>query len=713
MNSLWESAWLIWVGMGSLITGRLKTIEKEFSLFTFGGVILSILLPSNILLVRGLPILLKMTSGEIIGLVPMVLSSLLVLLPIPLLSGCLFVLGCRIYSRRKGAVRIGYVYLLEAVGASIGGLLVSLLLIRFFAPLYIALFAGILSLLTVFSLNIERKGPIFYLSGLLILGALIAGSQVHKLRSYSLNLQWRGYEVLACQNSVYANITLTKSGGIYSLFTSGLYNFSLPDLATAERVAHFPLLEHPHPERVLLVGGGTSGVMREILKHPVKQVTYVELDPLIIELSREYLPRDRALDDLRVKVVANMDGRLYIKRTRTKYDIIIINLPDPHTAQLNRFYTREFYLEAAQILKDKGIISFLMHSNPNYIGSEQRRLYISLKETLKKVFGVVRVTPGELNYFLASNGKDILTLDWRILIERLNQRGIETPYMREYYLESDLSKERIDSFDVSLIQDSAARINQDFRPISYYYNIILWASHFKYSLKGLFDFITPGRIYLGFCLLFLFMFSPLFARGKGLPRIEVLVAVATTGFTEITFQIVTLLSFQILYGHVYYKLGLILTTYMIGLILGSLWATRFIEAGRGGLGLFVKTQMSICLYPLILPIFFFAFSRLNQNPIFFALGSDFVFPLLPVIPGLIGGLQFPLANNLYLAGRSKEVGQAAGLTYGLDLLGSCFGALLVSVFLLPIIGIPMTCLLAAALNIISLILLLKNHWLDK
>ncbi len=57
-----------------------------------------------------------------------------------------------------------------------------------------------------------------------------------------------------------------------------------------KEVAHFPLLAHPDPREVLLIGGGVAGDVRETLKHPVSSVTYVELDPLLIEAAQAHLP---------------------------------------------------------------------------------------------------------------------------------------------------------------------------------------------------------------------------------------------------------------------------------------------------------------------------------------------------------------------------------------------------------------------------------------
>jgi len=712
------AGWLFWVAMGSWGIGRffVERIRYKLAFFVFAELLLALFLPASIFAARAIPLLLKTSPGEIIGFFPMTYSSLAILAPTSLLLGFLFVLGCRIYSpkEREGPEHIGYVYVLEAIGATAGGLLSSLLLIRVLPPLYIMLGIGLLNLGVAFSLTWfleEKKSLLLLPTSILILLSLSLFSfgKVGDLRQASLELRWRTYHPLTSRNSIYGNITVIQKDNTYSFFNNGLYNFTVPDELTSERIAHFALLEHPQPRKVLLIGGGVSGVLKEILKHPVEKVDYLELDPLMITLAKEYLcsTEEYALNDRRVEV-KNIDGRLFIKRTSSKYDLIIVNLPQPFTAQINRFYTFEFFKDARKILKEKGILFFGITSSPNYISEEQRNLLVSLNESLKKVFAEVRVIPGDTNYFLGCKSKGVLTLDYQRLMERLNERKVKAKYVREYYLASELSDERIDYLEGKLLPLPKVMLNYDFRPISYYYDMVLWSTHFKFSLARIFKKISPKVIYIAAILIYCAILLPIWLRKSRdeVRPVAVLTAVATTGFAEITFQVLTLLSFQIIYGYVYYKLSIILTSFMIGLIFGGWWASKIIEKGQGNFMNFIQAQIYICIYPLILPFIFLGFAG-SSGKFSTYLGSNIILPFLPIIAGFIGGFQFPLANKLYLQSRGGLV-RAAGLTYGVDLFSSCLGALLVSVFLLPILGIPAVCLMVALLNLVSLVLLLRG-----
>ena len=738
------ACWLFWIAFGSWGIGRwiLNKIKGNLTLFAALEIIQAPLLLASLLCVRFIPSILNSSPGEIIGVLPMSITTFILLAPICVLGGFLFVLGCEIYphtpkgmalpTRMGGAVQIGHVYILEAIGATLGGLLTSFFLVRFLSPLYIMSLIGFLNLCSAFLLFLPRRR--LSLSIAVVLAGFIFfifSGTIDCLRSYSLKKQWAAHEVLASENSVYGNIVVTRRQNLYSIFINGLYDFSVPDPLTSERNAHFPLLQHPAPSDVLLIGGGSSEILAEVLKHPgVERVDYVELDPLVIELARTFLPKNNALNDPRVKVITRMDGRLFMKKGDTKYDVLIINLPEPHTAQLNRFYTMEFYIEAKNRLKDKGILSFCLQSNPNYISQEQAELYLTLKRTLEHVFENVEITPGETNFFLASAQKGMLSLDWQKLMKRLKERKIDASYLQEYYLFSELSEERIEFFKKGLEQADTfprqcigAGINRDFHPIAYYYNMILWSTYSRWNLKTLFKAINPGVIFKGAVFFYLLLLIPLCIKliKRKIPGWGVLTCVATSGFAEINFQIVTLLSFQILYGYVYYKLGIVLTSYMAGLILGGWLITRRLNSTtslRGATAtrqshrgtnhkLFIKTQVAISIYPLILPFLFFVFSK-AKGDFSFWLGSN-IFPFLPIIPGIIGGFQFPLANSLYINSVRTKTGSSAGLTYGLDIFGACIGAILTSVFLIPVIGIPMTCLLVAGLNLTGLILLLTSQ----
>jgi len=103
------------------------------------------------------------------------------------------------------------------------------------------------------------------------------------------------------------------------------------------------------------------------------------LDAQVLEMAQRHLPKRivNVFDNPRVKVT-NADARYFVKRTKQKYDVIIINLPDPNTALINRYYTVDFFKEAHNILSKGGILSLSVSSSENYLNEETRSFLRSI-----------------------------------------------------------------------------------------------------------------------------------------------------------------------------------------------------------------------------------------------------------------------------------------------------------------------------------------------
>ena len=711
-------AWLIAGAVGSSILGSLSDkIKNRITLFSLCQIGLSLFIPTNILLLRSLRSTLNILPGEATSIFLMIVSSFIIVAPICLIIGFMFSLACRVYQNKTDSPEssIARVYMLEAVGAILGGLFTSFILIRMFSSITIAGILSSLNIIAAFILFIfskENKFKAALYSALSVTCLVIFSFWIshawEKLDKYSLEKQWYPEKLISSKNSIYGNIVLTKKADEFSFFDTGLHLYTVPDRQAAEEAVHFTLLEHPAPQDVLLIGGGVGGLIEEIIKHPVQRVDYLELDPLIIKTAKDYLPVEyyAPLENKKVSL-KNIDARLFIKNTDRKYDCIIMNLGDPRTAQLNRYYTVEFFKEANKILKEGGIISFGVTSSENYINEELQNFLSSLYFSLQEVFPDIKVIPGDTAYFLASNKNGALSYDYKYLMKQARERNLDIKYVREYYLFSRLSPQRLLYIDNAVKRRNGAKINYDFRPVSYYYNTIFWSSYFRDSLfSKILKAATGPRVWkvAFFIYALIIFFAVTMIRCKNHLNKAVLTAVMATGFSEITFQVLILLSFQIIYGYLFYKLGFILTSFMIGLALGSYLIIKMMPKLKRPRQAFIWTQVSICIYPLILPLLFYWLVTAKNEAVLWA-GSNILFALLPVAAGFIGGFQFPLANKICLQD-NKDVGRIAGLSYGLDLLGSCLGALLAGVILVPVLGITQTCFLVAGLNCAILVILL-------
>ena len=130
-----------------------------------------------------------------------------------------------------------------------------------------------------------------------------------------------------------------------------------------EMLGLVPLFSHKKPERILIIGGGDGGVVRECLKNPfVKHIDLVEIDKKVIEVSKKFFPEIACkLDDGRVRILAE-DGIEFIKRVDSggreeeKYDVILIDSTDP-VGPAEGLFRRDFYEAAAGALKADGIFA--------------------------------------------------------------------------------------------------------------------------------------------------------------------------------------------------------------------------------------------------------------------------------------------------------------------------------------------------------------------
>lgn len=150
-----------------------------------------------------------------------------------------------------------------------------------------------------------------------------------------------------------------------------------------ELLVHPPLIAHPKPERVLIIGGGDGGALREVLAHrTVVRADLVELDEDVVDFAHEYLGSIHrgAFDDQRTHVVIG-DGRAFVEQARAEYDVIVMDMTDP--AGPSRFlYTVEFFRAVRRALRGPEAV-FAMHGESPLA---RPAAYACIGQTLSAVF---------------------------------------------------------------------------------------------------------------------------------------------------------------------------------------------------------------------------------------------------------------------------------------------------------------------------------------
>ncbi len=197
-----------------------------------------------------------------------------------------------------------------------------------------------------------------------------------------------------------------------------------------EMITHIPMAVHPHPEKILVIGAGDGGVMRELSKYDcVKRVDLVEIDESVVEVSKKYLPVTACgFDDPRLNIYFQ-DGLKFIRKFENEYDLIIVDSTDPFGPGEGLF-TKEFYGNCFKALKEDGIM-VNQHESPFY--EEDAEAMKRAHQRIVKSFPISRVYQAHIptypsGYWLFGYAsklyhpiKDLNSRMW-------NQLGIETRY---------------------------------------------------------------------------------------------------------------------------------------------------------------------------------------------------------------------------------------------------------------------------------------------
>jgi len=505
-----------------------------------------------------------------------------------------------------------------------------------------------------------------------------------------------GYQVLEQRNSRHGALSVLARGGQRIFLQNGLPLFTSQDRPLVQGDLHITLLAHPRPGRVLLVGGGLGGGLGEVLRHgaSVERVDYVELDPELVTLTRQLgAPAQRAaLDDARLHLVPG-DGRRWVAASPATYDVIMVALPGPTSALINRFYTAQFMAAARRALRPGGLLRVTLTGSDTYLGDEQALLHATVLATLERAFpGAVLPLPGQTTLLLA--GKDEAPrLDRAELSRRLAARALPEgrlelvqvvartlPFKREQYR--------------TRLSGLSPPPNTDLVPAAYFQATLHWLAATSPAMARGLDHLgrrSSGRGWIAAAAaLPLALLLALLLRRVG--RSPAGVALAMAGMAGISLQLSLLLFCQEERGVIYHEVGALVTAFMAGMAAGAhagallvrRWPARALNLSLAGCAAAALIVMAMMLSTVT------------------AGGGDSPLSLSPflAVTALVGmavGACYAPAAAVLTRNKTMTSGPATAYAYAWDLAGAAAGALVASVFLLPVLGLPQTSLLCAAL----------------
>jgi spermidine synthase len=648
------SVWMTLTGLGAWIGRNRKHSElaekKLFALFILSG-----LLPLVLVFLLNFLKHFFFQPGilvELWQLLPLIIISLA---PVCLVNGHIFTVVSNSLNYENNNTG-GKLYSIESAGSIAGGLVVSFVMVfwlNMLQSLSLVFFVNTLAAIMLFP-GIKK---IFKYT--ILFAVIVAGSSVFifnadlKVKQYL----FPGQKIILTRETPYGNLTFTQTGDQFNFFENLSLLFTSENTIANEENAHFPMLQHKQPVKVLLIGGGVAGIAKEILKYTsVKELKYLEPNPWLLDYASKMaaLPEDKRLN------IYRRDGRNFLTNDTSKYDVIINVLPEPSTFQLNRYYSEEYVKLLKCHTLPGAVVSFNATSSENYINSEKKMSLSVLYNTIKTSFANVIVVPGEKDYFLASDS--ILSCRISALYR---QKNINNTYVNPGFIDDRSLEERSLSIWRSILKD--APLNSDMKPVATSTETALFFSKFKISNR------------LVVFVVLLLMLIPVYRLNASSVYMYI------TGFTASSLEMLTLLVFQILFGYLYAVSGIIFSVFMAGLATGS-WIGLPASTNK------IKTeylQSIIGFLAFLVPLFLTFLIKINLN--FFTYPALFV---LIFVPAFVTGMQFTLiVNNV----KNNRTG-ATGYVYGVDLLGSALGFVIVSTLLLPLTDVLSAGIILAAVN---------------
>ncbi len=769
--------WFLGVSSGAEVGGwAASRVRERLWWLIFLMVVLVVVLGVQLAVIRSLRYILPALVGEYLSLGQLAWGAFLGVTPFSFLVGLIFPFAGQVArgEERFSPGGVSTVYILEAAGSLAAGALFTYVLLSHVTAFGMAKGAAVLVValclalaMAVWRLRLKRyrtpaspdpwqndgKGQyrqIREAARVLLLFAVLpalAGLSAGDLEQRTAALRWRsqfpGVLRVHSSESPYGHLDLAETAGQYSLYSNGQLIGSFPDPYSYLEPVHSAMVQHVSPSQVLLVGGNPE-MIRLILEHGVQRVDWVELDPALIDLMLKYSSAEnRALvRDPRVQVYYE-DGRRFIRRIADlrgqtsgstagesgsgvspggPYDLILLDVPDPSTAQLNRYYTEEFYREAKGALKADGVLVTSIQASVHATGEEVVGYGKVIASTLQRTFAEFALQPGQAYWFYASRVKGQVSEEPEVLAARFRQRGVQ-PEAFAYSFRTLFQPDRVKKLRAALESPPRPASNTDFHPVAYVYQLLVWNRWAGSDLSGLLLALrdrSPFWMLAVLGLLLAARFVVLRRReASSRHRLDLALAIAVLGLTGMSVELVLLFAFQNSFGVLYQKIAMVIALFMFGLTLGSFVMNRLVEGrklfaslGRtdprqsastltlsetqreAGLRILLVVSM---LFVLVLPLCLRLAARggLTSPAFFYALVG---------FSGILTGAGFPLVISLYHR-PGQPVARAAGVIDCMDHLGAMVGALLTGTLWLPLWGVGTTCAILAVANAMALILL--------
>jgi predicted membrane-bound spermidine synthase len=646
-------------------------------------------------LTRGARELAGVAPYELFPFAKMLPSALIANAPVSLVTGFLFPVACD-WMGARGLQPVSRVYLLEALGGFLGAVAVTLALAAGVADETIL---PVLALALSVAVALPGGGVRRRVAGA-VAAALLAAALAGRLdaawrRSNDLAAWSRLVPAEAFEGSFSTSqmrYLLGSWRGQRIVLAHESVAESAPDEARAAEIVTIHFAQTPDATRVAVVGSGALAIVQGLLRMPqVAAVTWLHPDPDYPGALLARLPRDERPDDARLDLPGR-DARDVLAARPGSFDLILVTVGDPTTLADNRYGTVEFQSLAARALRPGGVFSVRVSGGENYLGEESAILGASALATLRQTFSRILLKPGDETWLLARNGADFerspTAMAARLAAMPAWPAGGRPDLVLSLFPPDRIRFQEERYAAAARGRDEASLVNRDAHPRALLHALLLavrqsgagggfaervarhgdraaWLIAFALAAGGLLRGVYRRR-------------APADRRGASAADMGWLLF--TTGFAGMASSILLMFIFQSRFGSIFLHAGLASAGFMLGLFAGGEASRRVWRTARGAAAL----PVALGLHALLLAAVGAAgaWSRFSMAAAF-------------LMAGFAGGCYVPVAEGR-LAQAGFDGRRSGAWVEGFDNLGGALGGALTGLLLLPVLGIPRTLALLAA-----------------
>lgn len=679
--------WLIGTAIGAA-AGRRSFIPKEKNI-QFLFIISSAALIIDIPFIRSIRKIFGGVEGGYLPFTIQIIGLIIALIPISFFTGLLFQWTAKRFANENET--LAKAYSIESAGGVLGGLCSTLFLDLGINNFLIALICSFASAsISIYFLwkkekKLQKVLSLIWITALIFLFGLSCKIDL-------MMTSWNHPYLVESIDTPYSRVTITSTEKQICVFEDDALSYETESVS-AEEFVQLSTLQLNNFNNVLVLGGGFEGIIYELLKLPVRKIDYVEINKKMVEVLQKQLP-DYLCNSLKNKKVNIIytDPRKFLK-TAHSYNLILVGMPEPTSAQINRFYTKEFFAQCYKALSYSGVLAFKVRSSENLWTKQLIERNKGIYNALKPCFENVLVLPGVI--FIASNSE--LTSDVNLLTNRFNERRLETKLITPRYINYIFTNDRF--FEIQkLLAEQSKYINSDLQPICYIYTISIWLSKFFPNLAYSENPLTNFNAYINrTTIVFIILFSlGIILTARKFIQLQRFILVFSAGFIGMILEIILILLYQTKNGILYRDIGLLLTAFMVGLSFGAFIVNKFYALStvhrnnQKHLGIL----LSLCLLLLSIVVFFLI--KIDLMSGLFLISTSLFFDGI-----FVAGI-FSFASLNKVENQHTVISQL----YAADLIGGSLGSIVASLIFVPAFGLLTTALIMAVIAALSIILVL-------